>query len=239
MSDISRRLLIQSCVAGASLLPIATIAQTTATQRVQVPPAFGPEFEIKPLPFDPSLLEGLSEKLILSHWQNNYAGSVRALNTIRDKIQQALEDESTPAFVYNDLKREHLMRTGSVVLHEYYFDNLAAPMARDTQFDSQLAQAFGSASIWEREFRRIAAGLSGGSGWVVLAWNTHLKTLENYWMADHMHAPVSSVPILVMDMYEHSYHMDYGAAAAQYIDAFMNNINWPLVAGRLGSALTG
>ena len=73
---------------------------------------------------------------------------------------------------------------------------------------------------------------------MMLAWNTHTQTLENYWMADHMHAPASSQPILVMDMYEHSYHMDYGAAATQYVDAFFKNINWKVVASRLDKALT-
>ena len=131
------------------------------------------------------------------------------------------------------------MRTGSVVLHEYYFDNLSPPQARDKQLDKELTAAFGSVQTWEKEFRRIGAGLGGGSGWVMLAWNTHTQTLENYWLADHMHTPAASLPILVMDMYEHSYHMDYGAATAKYIDAFFKNINWQAVTTRLDSALTG
>src|SRR5688572_33290580 len=118
------------------------------------------------------------------------------------------------------------MRTGSVVLHEYYFDNIAPPGARNAELDQQLQRAFGSAANWEKEFKRIGAGLGGGSGWTLLAWNAHTGTLENYWMADHMHAPARAVPIIVMDMYEHSYQMDYGAAAADYINAFMRNINW-------------
>ena len=131
------------------------------------------------------------------------------------------------------------MRTGSVVLHEYYFDNMAPPGSRDEELDQELARAFGSTQNWEKEFRRIGAGLGGGSGWVMLAWNVHAETLENYWMWDHMHAPVASIPILVMDMYEHSYHMDYGAATGQYLDAFIRNINWSVVAARLGNAIEG
>jgi Fe-Mn family superoxide dismutase len=103
--------------------------------------------------------------------------------------------------------------------------------------EQALARAFGSVANWEKEFRRIGAGLGGGSGWVMLAWNRHSQTLENYWMRDHMHAPAASEPLLVMDMYEHSYHMDYGAATGQYIDAFMRNVNWQVVAARLDAAM--
>lgn len=95
------------------------------------------------------------------------------------------------------------------------------------------AQAFDSYAAWESEFRRIGAGLGGGSGWVMLGFHRHTRQLENYWMADHAHAPVAVAPLLVMDMYEHSYHMDYGAAAAGYIDAFFDNINWDVVGARL------
>lgn len=134
------------------------------------------------------------------------------------------------------MKREHLIRHGSVVLLELYFDNIG-PTARDSALDAELARAFGSVQTWEKEFRRIGAGLGGGSGWVMLSWNGHTNALENFWMADHMHTPVSGVPLLVMDMYEHSYHKDYGTAAWQYIEAFVRNVNWSEVAGRLDSAM--
>ena len=236
MKQLSRRSLVTGLAAGALTAPLVVKAQSK-TQRKPVTGAFESNNELKPLPFDSSQLDGLSKKLNDSHWQNNYRGSVRALNTIKQQIKQALEDDQTPAFVYNDLKREHLMRMGSVVLHEFYFDNMSPPQKHDSQLDKELTAAFGSAQTWEKEFRRIGAGLGGGSGWVMLAWNTHTQTLENYWMADHMHTPVSSKPILVMDMYEHSYHMDYGAAATQYIDAFFKNINWEVVASRLDNTL--
>ena len=235
----SRRSFVKGLSLSAAVVPALGATPALAQSQTAIPSAFLTNAELKPLAFDPAQLDGFSERIMTSHWQNNYGGSVRALNTIKQRLVAALADDSTPAFVYNDLKREHLMRTGSVILHEYYFDNIAAPGSRESDLDQNLTRAFGSVQNWEKEFRRIGGGLGGGSGWVMLAWNVHSETLENYWMADHMHAPVASIPILVMDMYEHSYHMDFGAATAQYIDAFLRNVNWREVATRLNNAIEG
>ena len=199
-------------------------------------PAFQSQDALKPLPFDPSKLTGLSERMIRSNWENNYGGSVKALAAVKARLVQAAGDKDLPPYIYNDLKREHLIRTGSVVLHELYFENLGGSGEAAATEREAIAQAFGSFEDWEREFRRIGAGLGGGSGWVVLGFNLHTRQLENYWMADHAHGPAATVPILVMDMYEHSYQMDYGAAAAKYIDAFFQNIQWESVSARLAGA---
>jgi Fe-Mn family superoxide dismutase len=201
-------------------------------------PAFQSQDALKPLPFDPSKLNGLSERMIRSHWENNYGGSVKALSNVKTRLAQAAGDKDLPPYVYNDLKREHLVRTGSVVLHELYFENLGGSGQAGSAERQALAQAFGSFDAWETEFRRIGAGLGGGSGWVVLGFNLHTQQLENYWMADHAHGPVATLPILVMDMYEHSYQMDFGAAAAKYIDAFFQNLQWEAVSARLAVAQT-
>ncbi len=201
-----------------------------------LPAAFQSQAELKPLPFDPSRLEGLSERLIRSHWENNYGGSVKALAQVKARLAQAAADADLPPYVYNDLKREHLIRTGSVVLHELYFENLGGDGQPGSIEREAIAQAFGSFEAWDAEFRRIGAGLGGGSGWVVLGFNLHTRQLENYWMADHAHAPAATLPLLVMDMYEHSYQMDYGAAAAKYVEAFMRNVRWEVVAARLAAA---
>ena len=201
---------------------------------MSIAPAFQSSDTLKPLPFDSAKLNGLSERLIRSHWENNYGGSVKALAAVKKRLADTLGDKDLPPYVYNDLKREHLLRTGSVVFHEYYFDNLGGSGLAGTSARQTIAQAFGSFDTWETEFRRIGAGLGGGSGWVVLGFNQHARQLENYWMADHAHGPVATLPILVMDMYEHSYQMDYGAAAAKYIDAFFQNIQWERVSARLG-----
>ena len=195
-------------------------------------PAFAASAALKPLGFDPARLNGLSERLIRSHWENNYGGSVKALAVVKRRLAEALDDKDIPPYVYNDLKREHLLRTGSVVLHELYFDNLGGDGNPDAAARSALSDAFGAYDTWETEFRRIGLGLGGGSGWVVLGQNLHSGQMENYWLWDHMHGPPATMPLLVMDMYEHSYQMDFGAAAAKYIDAFFQNIRWEAVLAR-------
>jgi len=127
---------------------------------------------IKPLTFNPTKLAGLSEHLMRSHWENNYSGSVKALAVVKKHLAEALANKDTPPFVYNALKREHLLRTGSVVLHECYFDNLGGNGQAGAMEHQAIADAFGSFDTWETEFRRIGAGLGGGSGWVMLGFNT-------------------------------------------------------------------
>jgi Fe-Mn family superoxide dismutase len=240
MKNESRRTFMQQTLA-ASLLAAAATADARASENPPIAAAPGPApaFDLllnpKPLPFDPKSLRGISERLIVSHWENNYSGAVKALNTIRARLAAACADPNTPAYVYNGLKREQLLRTGSVVYHEYYFGNLGGGGAASVRLRSLIARSFGSYDAWEGEFRKIGNGLAGGSGWAVLAWNPTLNVLENYWLADHGHGSMASVPILVMDMYEHAYQMDYGAAAAKYIDAFFSSVQWETVEARLAA----
>jgi Fe-Mn family superoxide dismutase len=234
MSHASRRdFLKTSAVSVAASAVLTTAVPAGEKKTVQLNKAFEYQHAPKPLPFDAKSLKGLSERLIQSHWENNYAGAVKALNTVRSRLSQALADANTPPYVYNGLKREQLIRTGSVVLHELYFANLGGSAAAPGNLRSRLAQSFGSYDAWETEFRKIGTGLGGGSGWVMLAYNPRLGVLENHWMADHSTAPAEGVPVLLMDMYEHSYQMEYGAAAARYIDAFFANIQWDVVEMRM------
>jgi superoxide dismutase, Fe-Mn family len=238
MSSHSRRSFFQIATAGtlaAAVAPRSPAAADAAPTGAGVSGggAFSAQLTPTPLPFDPKKLNGLSEKLLQSHWENNYGGAVKALNTLRGRLAQALADANTPAYVYNGLKREQLIRTGSVVLHDLYFANLGGSGAAGADLRTTIAASFGSFDTWEAEFRKIGQGLGGGSGWVVLGFNRKLRLLENYWMADHSTGPVDVAPVLVMDMYEHAFAMDYGAAAAKYIDAFFTNIQWDAVARRL------
>ena len=238
MSTSTRREVLSGAL-SATLLAAATAApagEPAAARATAVREAFGVQLTPVPLPFDSKSLRGLSEKLIQSHWENNYGGAVRALNVLRSRLAPAMADAELPPHVYTGLKREQLIRTGSVVLHELYFGNLGGSGQPDADVRTRLGAAFGSYDRWESEFRRIGQGLAGGSGWVVLGYNHGLGLLENYWMADHATGPVNTTPVLVMDMYEHAFAIDYGAAAARYIDAFFANIRWETVLQRLASA---
>ena len=234
MAALDRRTLLGAGALG--LLGQAmesSAAEATAPLAAAPTGAFTTSRSPQPLPFAAGALRGLSERLIQSHWENNYSGAVKALNTVRSRLSQALADPDAPPYVYNGLKREQLYRTGSVVLHELYFDCLGGDGRASGSVRSQLAQAFGSFDAWEVEFRKIGQGLAGGSGWVLLGFNTQLRVLENHWMADHATAPVGTVPVLALDLYEHAFHMDYGAAAARYIDAFFANLHWERIGARL------
>jgi len=232
---LTRRGLLQ----GAAIAPMmfaGTIGAAAAAE-LATPKAFSRIHERKPLGFDASKLRGLSMQLIESHWANNYGGSVRTLNAVQSQLASLLGGSDVPNYLYNGLKREHLMRTGSVILHELYFDNLGGSGHAGADLRTRIAADFGSFDACIDEFRRISLGLGGGSGWVVLAWNHHFGMLENYWMADHMHYPAGSEPLLVIDLYEHSYQMDYGAATARYVDAFLDNVNWEVVQARYERAV--
>jgi len=196
-------------------------------------PAFRGQHQPQPLRFNPGKLKGLSEKLIQSHWENNYSGAVKALNAVEQRLGAMLADKELPPYVYGDLKREELVRTGSVVLHENYFANLGGDGKARGKIIDLLKDWFGSYEPWELEFKKTANALGGGSRWAILSYNIHTKEVHNYWAWDHMHNAPLGYPLLVLDMYEHAYHMDYGAAAAKYIDAFMQNVNWDEVNRRL------
>ncbi len=210
----------------AAVLTLTNLTDAEA-QTAAAPKAFAGQHKPRPLPFDPTKLKGISEKLIRSHWENNYGGAVTALNVVEQRLATMLADKDLPAYVYGDLKREELVRTGSVVLHEYYFANLGGDGKAGGDVLNAIQQSFASYDQWEAEFKRTGNALGGGSGWVIFALNLHTGELHNYWSWDHMHNAPTGLPLLVLDdMYEHAYHMDYGAAAAKYVDAFMQNINW-------------
>jgi superoxide dismutase, Fe-Mn family len=178
--------------------------------------AFRGQHQLLPLRFDPAKLTGLSEQLIRSHWENNYGGAVKALNAVEQRLGTMLNEKDLPAYIYGDLKREELLRTGSVVMHELYFGNLGGDPKPGGKALEIIKQWFGTYELWEEEFKKTANALAGGSGWVVFAQNSHTGEFHNYWAGDHAHNVAVGRPLLVLDMYEHAYHMDYGAAAAKY-----------------------
>ena len=182
-------------------------------------------YEMKPLSCNPSKLKGLSEELIISHYENNYGGAVRRLNAITAQLE-SLDFATAPVFMINGLKREELIATNSMILHELYFASLGSEGKPAGDLHDALVRSFGNLDRWQTQFVAMGKALGGGSGWVLLHYSYRDRKLVNQWAADHTYCLAGGSPILAMDMYEHSYHMDYGANAAAYVDAFMQNINW-------------
>jgi superoxide dismutase, Fe-Mn family len=199
---------------------------------------------IRPLLLKPQWMNGLSERLLVSHYVNNYGGALRRLNAIRARLA-ALDWARTPVFEINGLKREELIAAGSVILHEIYFDSLGGhgdnPPTGLAEPPDGLAQAlerdFGSVMAWRAEFTAMAKAQAGGSGWAILGWSGRLGRLVNQWAADHAHGLPGAAPILALDMYEHAYHLDFGAKAAAYVDQAMTNLNWERIGGRYRVAI--
>ena len=189
------------------------------------------EYAIKKPPFDPGKVKGLSEKLLQSHWENNYSGAVKRLNAIAAQLA-GLDFASAPVFLVNGLKREELIATNSMIIHELYFDCLGGEGEPTGALAEQLARDFGSVARWKAEFSAVGKALGGGSGWVLLSWSPHDKRLVNSWANDHTMTLAGGRPILALDMFEHAYAMDYGAAAAKYVDSFMQGIRWDTVGTR-------
>lgn len=128
---------------------------------------------------------------------------------------------------------EKLIAANSMILHELYFEGLCGdPGTPAADLTEAMARDFGSVERWRAEFTAMGKALGGGSGWVLLTRSGRDRRLVNQWAADHTHALAAATPLLALDMYEHSYHMDYGARAAAYVDAFMGNIDWRRVSRR-------
>ena len=130
-----------------------------------------------------------------------------------------------------------LTYTNSLILHEKYFGNLGGSGAASGGIEKLLAKTYGSLARWEELFRATGMSLGGGSGWTVLDFNFHSGDLRTYGSGGHSQALAFGYPLLVLDMYEHAYAIDYGAAHAKYLDAFFQNIDWEEVNARLEHAL--
>jgi Fe-Mn family superoxide dismutase len=178
----------------------------------------------KPLPFDPAKLNGLSEKLLRSHFDNNYSGAVRRLGQIETQLAALPKD--APGFQLKGLKMEELIATNSVVLHEEYFGNLGGNGKASGTVQQAIARDFGSFDKWNTDFRALSNALGGGSGWAILNFNFADGKLHNYIAFDHTDNVAFGRPVLVNDMFEHAYAIDFGSAAAKYVDAVMLNVKW-------------
>jgi Fe-Mn family superoxide dismutase len=182
-------------------------------------------YQAKPMPFDPKSITGISEKVLISHYENNYLSAVKRLNAIGTQLAE-LDFANAANFVINGLKREELIAANSMILHEIYFDGLGGGTKPSGALAEAIAHDFGSLERWRAQFAAMGKAEGGGSGWVILAYSPRDKRLVNQWAADHTTTLAGGRPVLVLDMYEHAYHMDYGAAAARYVDVYMEAIRW-------------
>jgi Fe-Mn family superoxide dismutase len=182
-------------------------------------------YSVKPLGCDPARVKGMSERLIISHYENNYGGAVKRLNLIEEKLAE-LDYASAAGFLINGLKREEFIAMNSMILHELFFDGLGEESEPGVFLKSAITRDFSSYERWRSEFVAMGKALGGGSGWVLLSWSPRDRKLVNQWASDHCHTLAGGTPILALDMYEHSYHIDFGAKAANYVDAFMGAIRW-------------
>lgn len=203
----------------------ATSAPTSAAAAQAAPMAQAWSPQALPLAFDPKTVLGLSEKLLVSHHDNNYVGAVKRLGAIEAQLA-ALDPATAPTFTVNGLRREELLAWNSMILHEIYFAQFGTPGRATGPLAAMIERDFGSEARWRAEFTGMGKALGGGSGWVVLTWSRRDRRLMNQWAADHTMALADSVPVLVLDMYEHAYAMDYGAKAAAYVDAAMAAFDW-------------
>lgn len=230
---ITRRTLLgQSGLASVgSLLPSCASAPGSAAPSPPTTEAGPKTYEPRPLPFEAGSLTGLSEKLIRSHHDNNYVGAVKKLVDVRKRLQDVPGD--TPGYALHGLRQAELAFKNSVSLHELYFQGMIGGGSKGTVAPAFLSEHYGSAAAWEEKFRAVAKGLGGGSGWVILGLDLAEQIPRIYSTSEHSQGVWGGLPLLVLDMYEHSYHMDYGTAAAKYIDAYFANVHWELVDQRI------
>jgi superoxide dismutase, Fe-Mn family len=215
-------------IAGAGVAAASTVLLAGAPSLAQGNQQTGSKpmpYQAKPMGFDPKSIAGISEKVLVSHYENNYVGAVKRLNAIGTQLAE-LDFAKAPNFMVNGLKREELIASNSMILHEIYFDGLGGGSKPAGALEEAIAHDFGSVERWRAEFVAMGKAEGGGSGWVILAYSPRDKRLVNQWAADHTTTLAGGRPVLVLDMYEHAYHMDYGAAAARYVDVYMEAIRW-------------
>jgi superoxide dismutase, Fe-Mn family len=178
-------------------------------------------------------MDGFSETLLKNHF-TLYQGYVANTNKVLDALEAALKEGKTATLEYAELKRRLGWEFNGMRLHEYYFENLGGKSGLDRtgSLAKKIAEYFGSYENWEKDFK--ATGAMRGVGWIVLYQDTVNGRLINFWINEHdVSHPAGCNPLLIMDVFEHAFMIDYGLKRADYIETFFKNINWKAVEGRL------
>jgi Fe-Mn family superoxide dismutase len=195
--------------------------------------------------FNLSGLKGISDQTLEMHFKL-YEGYVKETNNLTERITQFISDgnvdqDEMPA--YSELTRRLGFEYNGMVLHEYYFDNLqkgggTGDPVQTSQFVKAAEASFGSYDIWKADF--VGIGKMRGVGWAICYQNPNNGRLSNHWITLHETGNVAGFnPILVMDVWEHAFLLDYKPAERpKYIEAFFSNIAWDMIENRL-KKLTG
>lgn len=178
-------------------------------------------------------MEGFSEALVKNHF-TLYQGYVMNTNKVLDTLDQLTRDGKTATPEFAELKRRLGWEFNGMRLHEYYFENLGGKggINRDGKAARKMAENFGGYEAWEKDFK--ATGTMRGIGWAVLYQDGESGRLINFWVNEHdVSHPAGCAPLLIMDVFEHAFMIDYGLKRADYIEAFFKNINWTAVESRV------
>jgi superoxide dismutase, Fe-Mn family len=178
-------------------------------------------------------MEGFSETLLKNHF-TLYQGYVTNTNKVLDTLDAALKEGKTATPEYAELKRRLGWEFNGMRLHEYYFENLGgkAPLDKAGKLAQKMAESFGTYEMWEKDFK--GTGTMRGIGWTVLYQDPASGKLINFWINEHdVSHPAGGNPILIMDVFEHAFMIDYGLKRADYIEAFFKNIDWKAAEARL------
>jgi Fe-Mn family superoxide dismutase len=194
-------------------------------------------YRVAPLFCRPWTLNGISPRLIESHYEHDYGRAVHRLSGISQELE-ALDPATTPPEAIGRLKRDEAEALNAMLLHELYFASLGGDgRVLPDRMTMAMNESFGSAARWRQEFVALAESLTGQNGWVVLSHVPHTARLVNHIGRGDGAAISGAIPILALDMYEHAYHLDFGANATAYVAAFMRNIDWDAVLGRYEDAI--
>jgi superoxide dismutase, Fe-Mn family len=178
-------------------------------------------------------MQGFSETLLKNHF-TLYQGYVTNTNKLLETLGQMLKEGKSGTPEFAELKRRLGWEFNGMRLHEYYFENLGGKegIRREGKVYQKLVESFGSYEAWEKDFR--ATGSMRGIGWAILYQDLPSGRFINFWINEHdVGHPAGGMPILVMDVFEHAFMIDYGLKRADYIEAFFKNINWAEVEKRV------
>ena len=194
-------------------------------------------YTLAPLFCRPWTLNGISPRLIESHYENNYGAAVMRLNAVTEELKSVDAASPSDAQILR-LKRDQASALNSTLLHELYFSSLGGDgRTLPDAITNGITRDFGSVDRWRKEFTALANAAAGGSGWILLTYVPRDGSLINQATQEHDQAIAGGIPVLALDMYEHAYHLEYGANASAYVAAFMRNIDWNAVQERYCNAL--